>query len=358
MARKTALLTLAVAVCSSALGKDAIQASVTPLNTPVPLVTANGNPYSAGTYAVGTIQLWYTVNAYQFPAGPFASFELNMIDANYSAKPPAAYPVDLKIGQLGSSNLLVTPTASSFTITAPGWEGTSRVSVEIPQSTVTNPALNADGTDLVANIQLVTDPNGAGVDTVTNVQVHIILVHPTSCMRVFNFFTDPELEHLIETVQVNVTGKAENVGLIPGQLSDNVLVVNGCADSVALDLAVTLDPLFEPGSNGNPVKTLSAAGSVAPMTFLEVVFGAETPRGTNLCISNLQVAAGTTLLAAVQTGMLKDATSGSLPTGNAFEFSAKLTEPDASCGGGEALSIAVPNPVSVSLPFTKQSAGK
>lgn len=351
MAQKTALLTLALAVCSSALGKDAIQASVTPLNTPVPLVTVNGNPYSAGTYAVGTIQLWYTVNAYQFPAGPFASFELNMIDANYSAKPPAAYPVDLKIEPIGSSDLLVTPTASSFTITGSPWAGSSTVTISIPESVATNPAMNADGTDLVANIRLATAPNGAGVDTVTNVQVHILLIHPSSCMRVLNFITDTDLTHAIENVVVNVSPQ-NKLTLVPGQLSDNVLIVNECAESVALDLQVSLDPLLETGSNGNPVKTFSVIGSITQSTFFDTNFGADTPRGVSLCLGNLQVAAGTTLLTTVQTGMRKGAASASLPANNNFEFAAKLTEPNETCGDGAVVSFAVPNPVGASLAFT------
>ena len=68
------------AVAASAWAKDAVVAAITTPMTPSnPIIIQNGTQYSQGTYAIGTIQLFYTVPAYQFPAGNFGYFTLDLI---------------------------------------------------------------------------------------------------------------------------------------------------------------------------------------------------------------------------------------------------------------------------------------
>src|SRR6476660_9160918 len=87
--RNLALAAAILGLAASAWAKDAINASVSqPFTGQTPAVAVNGNPYSPGTYAVGTIQLFYTVNAYQFIAGPFASFQVNLQDVQMSTSGP------------------------------------------------------------------------------------------------------------------------------------------------------------------------------------------------------------------------------------------------------------------------------
>jgi hypothetical protein len=63
------LCTAFCAAAASAWAKDAVVAAVaTPLSPPNPIIIQNGTQYSQGTYAIGTIQLFYTVQGYQFPA--------------------------------------------------------------------------------------------------------------------------------------------------------------------------------------------------------------------------------------------------------------------------------------------------
>src|SRR5450759_1365473 len=114
MKRAITIITIVLALGLTCLAKDAIQASAASTNSPTPIITENGNPYSAGTYAIGTIQLWYTVNALQFPAGYFASFRLGMADVHYNSNPSTTYPVSLNLEQIGSTDLTVSPAPTSF----------------------------------------------------------------------------------------------------------------------------------------------------------------------------------------------------------------------------------------------------
>ena len=49
----------------------------------------------------------------------------------------------------------------------------------------------ADRTTLVGNLKL---DAGSKVGSVTSVQVHILLAHPTACLKVFNFVTDQDMQ--------------------------------------------------------------------------------------------------------------------------------------------------------------------
>jgi hypothetical protein len=54
-----ALLVLGLAPL--AWSKDAIESAVTPPSSPTPIMQQNGHPYSSGTFAVGTIQLFVEI---------------------------------------------------------------------------------------------------------------------------------------------------------------------------------------------------------------------------------------------------------------------------------------------------------
>src|SRR5688572_17504946 len=260
--RNLALVGAVLGLAASACAKDAINASVSqPFTGQTPVIAVNGNPYSPGTYAVGTIQLFYTVNAFQFPAGPFASFQLNLQDVQMTTNGQTpSYPVTLNLNQIGSQNLVLTPAPSSFSVTGPGWSAASTVSIAIANSVPLDPALNTDGTDLVGNLQLAISPQGSHLDTVTNVQVHIRLVHPTSCLKLYNFVTSQDMANAVSTLEVTLFKNGSKAGKVQGtkpypQLSDNVLVVNTCASAQTFDLEITPDSNFQgsPNPNGNSV---------------------------------------------------------------------------------------------------------
>ena len=100
---------------------DAIQGGVTiPAGQQqVPLITENGQGYTPGTYAVGTIHLDYTVVGTSFPAGAFATFQLNMTDVAAAGHAPS-YPTMLSIAQIGSDKVVLTPGNSPVSVSGLG----------------------------------------------------------------------------------------------------------------------------------------------------------------------------------------------------------------------------------------------
>jgi hypothetical protein len=356
--RNLALAAAILGLAASAWAKDAINASVSqPLTGQTPAIAVNGNPYSPGTYAVGTIQLFYTVNAFQFTAGPFASFQLNLQDVQTSTSGPTpSYPVTLNLNQIGSQNLVFTPAPGSFPVTGPGWSAASTISIAIANSVPLNPALNTDGTDLVGNLQLSVAPQGSHLDTVTNVQVHIRLVHPTSCLKLYDFVTSQDMANAVTTLEVTLFKNGPKAGKVQGtkpysQLSNNVLVVNTCPSAQTFDLAINPDSDFSgtPNPNGNSVFTYTKVGSTDPLTFNISDFGNGTPHGTIYCLGSLTLSGGNSLLAAVHTS-ISEVSGSSLPSNSIFNFSASLRAAGAGCTG--ALMPAIPNPASQAIPFT------
>ena len=102
---------------TAAIAKDAVDTAVVPgslvnaSSSRLDAVMNNGNPYANGTFAVGTIQLFYTVEGTTFPAGNFASFDMNMkIKLGPTTGQATAYPVNtLQLEQIGSKNIILTP---------------------------------------------------------------------------------------------------------------------------------------------------------------------------------------------------------------------------------------------------------
>jgi hypothetical protein len=358
MKRVITISAILLALGMTCFAKDAIQASVTPTNGGTPIITANGNPYSVGTYGVGTIQLWYTVNALAFQPGELARFRLGLSDAHYSLNPQTAYPVSLNLGQIGSTDLILSSAPALFSPTGPGWNSSSEISISIPASTSQNPTLNVDGTELVGNLRLTTSPEGAHLDTVTNVQVHVKLVHPSNCIRVFEFITDESLTTVVSSTEVNVSrGKTPKVTSTNpyGQFSNNILIANTCAISHSFDLRALLDASFQTNPHDNPgnaVFTYQKSGYVDPASFNIAGFGTGTAKGQQLCLQNVNIPAGETFLAAIHMGIIKGVPPESLPLAAAmFGFSAEVYGAGSNCSG--ALDIqATPNPVSTKLTFS------
>ena len=314
---------LALANAGTAAADDAVRASVTPNTPPTPLVMQNGAGLTPGTYALGTIQLFYIVQDFQFPTGAFATFDLGLAIASGKANPATAYPAALTLEQTGSSQLDLTPAASSFQITSAGWTGSTRVTISIPDGVP-----NDDGTDLVGNLQLAADGR-SHLNTVTTVQVHIRLVHPTSCLKLYVFVTDQDFSQVLTSTTVNLSPRGKLSSTNPGQFSENVLVVNTCGFSDTFDVAVALDSRFKTNPSGNPgnaVFTYSLAGEQDPSTFNLAAFGAGTAHGQLLQLSNVTVAAGDMFLLTVHMGIDKDqAWSGG--TAGSFAFTGALYVP-------------------------------
>jgi hypothetical protein len=369
----TAILTLAAIVLPSpAAARDSVKVAVLlPTVPPTPIMFTNGNPYAPGTFAVGTIQLFYTVNALTFPSGEFASFTLRLgIRAGQPTGQQTSYPVPLSLRQTGSQNLILHPETDSYSVGDSSWSADDIVHISIPASVSADPDLNCDGCDLVGNLQL-DAPGGNHLDTPTTVQVHIMLVHPKLCLRVFNFLTDQgfTLVPLTDAI-VHLGGPARDrrvASSTPGQFSDNVLIVNACATAQSFNLEIALDPHFEtkPGNgHGNAVFTYFTSGVVDPSAFDLSLFGSGTPQGQALWLENITLPAGASFLATVHMGLITGnppswlpPTSGT-PAAGIFEgFWAELYAPGTTLStlpSAPTASLAAPNPAETSLPFTVQ----
>jgi hypothetical protein len=336
-------LMLAVAAAKSWAGDD-IQMTVNGVGSPLPSVKINGNATTQGT-----IQLIYVVNAYSFPVGNFATFAVSMTDVHLSGPNNAVYPAPLTFTQNGSQNVILTPSPASFSIPQLGWTGSSNVVVTIPPNVP-----NADGTDLVGNLN-VSVPGANHIGTPTTIQVHIKLVHPTACLRTYNFLTDQDFTGIVSSAVVKVKkGNVNNTS--PAQFSDNVLIVNTCGSSQSLDLGIVLDSRWETHPNGshgqgnpNAVFTYSANGDIGPTAFSLGAFGVGTPQGLGLCLPGMTIPANTTFLAAVHS-QVKNQTAAALGTAP-FVFNAWMLQANSACTGTPS-SLALPNPAAASLPFT------
>ena len=354
---------LTTAVCLASLllsasradAKDALQAAVSiPAGEATPLMAENGNGYTPGTYAVGSIILNYTYVGTSFPAGLFSSFDLNLKVYDATTKNDPSYPVSLNLEDIGSKHLSLVPMQSPVSMTGIGWTMTNRIAIVIPSEVATNPEFAADGSQLVGHLRLTT-PGGSGVDTVTDVLVKITLVHPAGpCIRIYNFVTDTSYGTTLTSTEVNVNNRGKVTSTNPfGSLSNNAMVVNTCATDIAFDIRMTLDGWFstQPANNpGNAVRTFSTAEELDPTTFDIAAFGTGTVQGQNLCLQNVTVPSGHSFLDAVHMAINNGMLATGLPADATFDFSATLYLPNTGCAGS-LLPEAGAAAATVSLPF-------
>jgi hypothetical protein len=334
------LVVISLSGIRAASAGDDVQVTVTDVGTPASTQKLNGNEATKGT-----IQLYYTVTDYAFPVGPFAQFKVNMKSVHLGGQNNAVYPAPLTLAQNGSQNVQLTPEQSEFSIAQLGWEGSSIVQIDIPAGVP-----HADGTELVANLNL-SVPGANKVGTPTTIQVHILLEHPTACVKVHNFVTDADFNDILTFTDVNVKNGSVKSSQ-PGQFADNVLIANVCSEAVSFDLQVALDSRFETNPNNNPgnaVFAYATSGEVDPSTFAIQSFGTGQGRGRNLCLQNVTVPPNTSFLASIHSQVIKGQSTDALGL-SPFSFGAAVRTVGANCAG--ALDpIASPNPVSTTLPF-------
>lgn len=355
-------LTTALCLASLLLGaaradaKDAVQAGVSiPAGEATPLMAENGNGYTPGTYAVGTIILNYTYVGTSFPAGAFSSFDLNLKVYDVSTKNDPSYPVSLNLEDIGSKHLSLVAMQSPVSMTGINWNHTERIAIVIPSEVAASPEFAADGSQLVGHLRLTT-PGGSGVDTVTDVLVKITLVHPAGpCIRLYNFITDTSYGTTLTSTEVNVNTRGKVTSTNPfGALSNNAMVVNTCATDITFDIRMALDSSFstQPSNNpGNAVRTFSTAEALDPTSFDIAAFGTGTVQGQKLCLQNITVPAGHSFLDAVHMAINNGMMVTDLPADAAFDFSATVYLPGAACGGS-LLPEAGTASATVALPFT------
>lgn len=351
-----ALVSVAAASPAVFAAEDVRPAVTIPAAQPVPIITENGNPYAQGSYAIGTLRLEYTVVAFTFPAGPFATFDLGLQTVSKSGA-ATVYPATLNLVQSGSSNLELLPTPTSFSVGGHPWSDNASIDIEIPAAVASDPALNVDGTTLVANLQLNTN-GGSRLGTPSSIQVKIRLVHPTACVRLYTFLTDMELENVINdmTLTYGTTGGNLNkiMNVSPStQVRHNILLVNTCGADETVDLAIGKDPRFDFGPGGAPANAVfiySTAGELEPGAIDVSTLTAGPVLGKVLQVLDLELPAGESVLVTSHLKFDKDNYTFLNVGANPFAFSAGAYEP-----GGTFTTLhggTTPNPATTSVTFS------
>jgi hypothetical protein len=275
------------AVAPLAWAKDAVMAAITsPITPPNPIIIQNGTQYSQGTYAIGTIQLFYTIQAYQFPAANFGYFTLDLSLQGGKTTPPTSYPVALSLKQTGSANLDLVPVTDSFNVDSVSWHGSTRVNINISSSVANNPSFQVDGSELVANLQMVT-PNRSNLDTVTTIQIHLILAHPTDCLKAYSFITDNDNTAPVDPIQVSKQSNNLKVSSNPQNPHYILVITNTCSVSQCVDTRFGLNSDFEL-KGGQAVKTFSSNSLIDTFSGMSNYFSGKPvadPHGTSMCLT-------------------------------------------------------------------------
>lgn len=344
-------LVASVGFALPALANDQIQSTVSNPN-PAAVIVNNGQ-------ASGTIQLWYTYIGSSFPCGQFATFNLNLAGKLGSGKVPS-YPVELDLVQSGQGTpVQFSDFTTPFSVTSASWSGSTPVTVSIDCSQLSAPY---DGQEIVGNLNEGANPQGAHLDTVSTIQVHIKLMYPTACLKLYSLETD-ENGNLLSAVTVN----ANRFGIVksssPGEVWIDGMFANTCSSSQSFDMAIGVgdDWQLNPNNNaGNATFTYSTSGEIDPSSFNLTLFGTGTKQGETLCLSNVTVAPNDTFLATEHAQIVSGIAATSLDNynsttkGGTFSYSATLYTAGSGCSGPVLGNVTPSNPGTSSVSYTVQ----
>jgi len=346
-------LLLAVA-SGTAWANDQIISTVTiPTGEPAPVIQDNGA-------VSGNIRLNYTVFDTQWPCGQFAQFNLDLV-AQLGTGRGGSYPADLNLAVSGSGTpVQLSPDPSYFAVTGTTWTGSSLVSVYIDCSKVSSSPTDGSTIDgqLNESVTLPGSSASAHINSITTVQVHIKLVFPTSCLKLYSFETNQDTGVLLNSVDVNASGNPQRVrSTSPGQISVDALVANTCVSPMSFDLRIGLDPNWNTNPSGNPGNatfTYTTEGEFDPSTYNLAAFGTGTAQGQSLCLSNVTLPAGDSFLTRVHSAITSGILASGLPGDSTFDFSATLFAPNTTCSGTplDSSIVGPSNPANSYLAFT------
>ncbi len=294
----------ALSAVTGVLAKDALQATVPASNAYV--FEENGNPLAKGTYAVGTLKVYLIVVGTEWPE-TIPAFPLNLAVREGEGKPNTNYTVPIRLRQAGG-DLTLSPNPANHDVTSAAWTGASSIGISVPEEIRNDPDMNADGTEIVGNLQIEPTMVRRFLDTVTTVRIFAKLVHPVgTCLKHATFVTNTPLNRNLSdsndgldfTYKYSKTGQNWSFGwgVNPGnnQIRDNVLVVNTCGTQETYDAKIGLASGFQATSPGNVVESyvsqVANAGNLPltdPYTELKAVTGnyaGATEEGTSLCVT-------------------------------------------------------------------------
>ncbi|HZP23030.1 MAG TPA: hypothetical protein VFB04_06270 [Terriglobales bacterium] len=345
------MFALLVLGTGAAWGNDAIVSTVTPLTNPYsnpPIVQING-------VSQGNIRLVYTVVGTQFPCGPqnpFATFNLGMLDQRGSGPVRGSYPATLSLADSGNGTpVQLAPLPNSFTVNGIGWSDNSNVSVNIDCGSLPAPA---DGQVIDGQMNQSTN-NGSHLNTISTIQVHIMLVFPTNaCVKLYSFQSDQNTFDILTGVTV-IPMNSFTKSTDPSSVSVDGMVVNTCTTPQSFDIAANLGQYWQniAGSSiGSSTYTYTTAGEFDPTSYGLAAWGTSTPQGETLCVKNFTLAPGYSLLMRVYSVVVPWTPLVNLP--QPFPYSATLYSPGSNCAGNLLPSTLVGpnNPATSSLPWT------
>lgn len=319
--------------------KDDLEVKVNQISPNINLIT----PVAQDVYSSSaSLKVQYNHVGFSFPEGsnvPFGSFKLGLKLKDNSSAPGTnsnySSPLSITIAQQGAGPhpLQLTPSPTTFSgITGPGILDDTTVSMAT-NCTLATPCPSNDGDELVANLQF---SSGNQLNTSVKLQVVIKLVHPdpVACLKLYNLLTDQDLTASVTSTQVVTVKSGKNAGKVTsttpyGQFSNNALVVNTCPETETFDLRISLDPSFDTNPNDNPgnaVFTYLGNSSIDPEAFNIADFSMKTPQGQLLCLNNIALEAGASLLATVHMGINRGVHASTL-TPSPFSFTADLLQP-------------------------------
>jgi hypothetical protein len=341
-----AVLFAGAAVASA---NDNIVSSVSiPSGQPVPIIADNGS-------ASGTIRLNYTYVGTSFPCGPFAQFTLGLSD-QAGGGTAGTYTSELALAQLGSGTpVQMAALPSLLDVSGPGWSANSTVTVSIDCSKLVGSPRDGDTIDgqIGESISVVGSHANPHVNTITSVQVHITLVVPTTCIKLYSFESDQDTGDLVTSVVVNASrGTIRSTN--PGQLSVDVLVVNTCQVTETFDALVSLDPMWDTNPHGNPGNatfTYTTAGEFDPATYSLAAFGSGTPQGEKLCLGNVSLPSGFSFLVRVHSAIIGGSVLN-LPADGDFDFGGALYSAGSNCAAAYVGAVDPSNPVWSKVTYT------
>ena len=351
-----------LAVGGSAWAKDAVVAEVTvPMTPSNPIIIQNGTQYSLGTYAIGTIQLFYTVPGYQFTAGDFGYFTLGLSIQAGKSTPTTNYPVALTLKQTGSANLDLVPDTYSFSADSASWLGSTKVHINIPASVADDPTFQVDGAELVANLQM-TVPNRSYLDTVTTIQVHLILAHPTTCLKAYSFITNNDNTAEVDPIRISKQSNNQKVSSNPQNPHYILVVTNTCSIAQCIDTRFALNSDFQL-KGAQAVKTFSSNSLIDTFSDVANFFGTNStadPEGVSTCLTakasalcgsgGIAVLGGESFLLKADFQIKDNATFPPPAQYTGFESTLLEGGSTGNCTvGGTLSSVADPNPISATL---------
>jgi hypothetical protein len=328
--------------------------NISPLHTEL---KEGGSDLLPGTYSsANNVVLSYVVTGYEFPTGVFGSFALGLRIADNSSVNPTGQTTNFTGGRTiginqaagGNSQITLARQPTSLAASGPGVLGSSAVTIEIDCS---GGCPNEDGATMQRTLDFSDTGPDRGLASSINgmsVRVEITLVHPTDCLKIYNLLSDQDSTVWnVESTEVVVVKNGRNAGKVNattpfGQFSDNVLVANTCSGPEVFDLRINLDNSFDTNPNGNPgnaVFTHVAGAAVDPDTFEIDDFYMVSAHGQSLCLSNVSLDEGESLLARVHMGIrrgmhMSDLTNFDHVDGpGPFAFSAELRAAGLSCEG-------------------------